>query len=756
MAARSVAAPAEEQSSDVKYWLAQIEAQQKARRNWYERAKKINDRYKKEKQLTPDDPHSMNMLWSNVETIKPALYAKSPNAKVSRRYRDKDRVGRWAAITLERCLGYGLDAYDFDYTMRSCVQDYVLPACGQVWVSYKPQIGVDGKLAWENVNNSHVHYKDFLHGPARTWDEVPWVSKCAYLTKKEVEADPRFKASASKLSFEEKRKPGSPKDEGGIKKAAIWEIWDKSSAKIYFVSESCPVLLCEPQDPFLKFETFFPCPRPLLGTTTTDDLIPTPDFILYQNQADEIDALTAQINELTKALRVVGVYDSASGAPLAELFGPLASTSNQMVPVANWAVFAQGGGFKGSVSMFPLTDVVAALKQAYESREAAKAVLYEVTGLGDILRGASDPNETATAQQIKSQWGGLRIRDRQKEVQRFARDILRLNAEILAEQFQPETLRTMSNVPLLMQADKQKLKMRQQAAQQLQQLAQQNPQQAQMMAQANPQMAQMAQPLSMDEMQSLQEPAWEEVVQLLRNQKLRGYLIDVETDSTINVDEQEEKAARTEFLTAVTTAVQAWGPIVMQVPAAAPLFGELLTFAVRAYRTADTLETSIEEMVETLSQRALMPPQQQQAPADPKVEVAREQIGLDRDRMQHESAQTDKEQTLRREEMVHEKDIGQQAIDGEVQKAQATQPKPQDVSAALAPLFELVQAQMQALAQINEQGRQQLAQQAADGQAAVLQALETLMQIASAPKQIKFQRGANNLIEGGTARPVLQ
>lgn len=693
MAEGSNAVKAEDQSPDVKYWLAQIEAAQKARKKWYDRAQKINDRYRKDKQTGTDDPHSMNVLWSNTETIKPALYAKTPNAKVSRRYRDKDKVGRWAATTLERCLGYELDAYDFDYAMRACVQDYLLPGQGQIWVSYEPKFGADGvTIDWECVKNKHLHYKDYLQGPARTWDEVPWVAQCVYLTKREVEADPRFKAAASKLTFEEKRKPNNAKDEGGARKAAIWEIWGKSREKIYFVSESCPVLLCEPQDPFLKFENFFPCPRPLLATCTTDDMIPTPDFILYQNQADEIDALTAQINELTKALRVVGVYDSTIGAALDNLFGPLASNANEMVACANWAVFAQGGGFKGAVSMFPLVDIVAALKQAYESREAAKATMYEVTGISDIVRGASDPGETATAQQIKSQWGGLRIRDRQSDVQRFARDILRLNSEILAENFQSQTLKTMSNVPLLDMASKQKLAQRQQMIQQAEAFAQQNPEQAQAIAQQNPQVMQMLQPLSLDELQSLQEPPWEEVFQLLRDQKLRAFCIDVETDSTINADEQEEKAARTEFVTAVTSMVQAWGPIVMAEPKAAPLFGSLLTFATRAFPTADSVETAIEEMVETLSQRTLLPPQQQpSAPPDPKIEA-------DKAKMQFESAQTDKEQSFRREEMQHEQVMGQQKAEGEAQKIAAS--KQSDVADALAALTELVQQLKQQVAQI--------------------------------------------------------
>jgi hypothetical protein len=152
--------------------------------------------------------------------------------------------------------------------------------------------------------------------------------------------------------------------------------------------------------------------------------------VQYQNQAIEIDRLSQKINLLTKALRVAGVYDASQ-----EALGQPAGRhrqQRQLIPCETYAVLAAQGGRRGLISFFPLKDIIAALKQCYESREQAKAAMYEITGISDIVRGATDPNETATAQQIKSQWGGLRIRDRQKEVQRFIRDVMRLKAEVHA------------------------------------------------------------------------------------------------------------------------------------------------------------------------------------------------------------------------------------------------------------------------------------------------------------------------------------
>lgn len=615
-----------EAEPDVKFWLGQIDAATKWHMDWHDQGKKVLERYMDTAMRgSVDSPQSfkMNVLWSNVETIKPALYAKSATPKVSRRFRDRDPVGRWASIVLERVEEYELDTYDDDYNYRSAIQDYLLPGRGEIWVYYDPTIA--GKkddlrdpqrVTWECCRVRHINWRDFLTNPARTWDEVWWVAKREYLTVEEAKAQ---RLDTEKMTFEVQKTQTQYRDDAdageNIKKAAVWEIWSKTHGKVYFVSKNSPQILRKPAPPGLKFEDFFPCPRPLTATTTPDSIIPVPDYVQYQDQAKEIDRLTQRINLLTKALRVAGVYDGSQDA-LGRLLED--TDNNILIPCETYAVLAAQGGVEGSVSFFPIKDIIAALQQCYMSRDQAVSVMYQITGISDIVRGASNPNETATAQQIKSQWGGLRIRDRQREVQRFIRDTFRLKAQVHAQQFQSQTLLAMSNVPLATQQQKQQLQQRQQMQQQAAQMAQQNPQAAQAIAQQNPQLAQqIMQPLTQKEQEQLKEPAWEQVFGLLRDSKMRGFAVDVETDSTIQADEMEEKQSRTEFVGAVTTFVTEWGPIIQEQPKMAPFAGELLLFACRAYKTADTLETEIEEMVDQLSQQPPRPPQgSQPSPKD--------------------------------------------------------------------------------------------------------------------------------------------
>jgi len=60
------------------------------------------------------------------------------------------------------------------------------------------------------------------------------------------------------------------------------------------------------------------------------------------------------------------------------------------------------------------------------------------------MRGATEASETLGAQQLKAQYGGLRISTRQERFQMFVRDILRIKAELIVEHFDADTLRLMT------------------------------------------------------------------------------------------------------------------------------------------------------------------------------------------------------------------------------------------------------------------------------------------------------------------------
>lgn len=561
--------------AECKRWSEEIRAAQKHFEKWTQKSRKILKRYRDEREDAAVGVTKFNILWSNIQTLQPALYAKTPKPQVDRRHLDQDPVGKAASLILERALSHAIEEYEFDELMRAVRDDYLLVGRGTAWIRYEPQYGEEQPdpaggepfqpVTYETAPCDYVGWEDFLHGVAPRWQHVPWVARKAHLTRDEL-----VKRFGDEIGNAVPMKPVNGMDEdtcnqyGDVfKRALVWEIWDKGTKTAYWVCSGYPRLLDKRKDP-LGLRDFFPTPRPLLATTTTDSLVPVPDYAEYQDQAIELDELSARISILTKALKVAGVYDgSATG--LERLLNE--SCENELIPVDGWASFAANGGMKGSIQFLPLQEIASTLTELYAARDKVKQDLYEITGLSDIIRGASMASETATAQRIKGQFASLRLTDRQNEVARFARDIIRLKAEIMSEHFAPETLATASGYEFMPGADPQ---------------------------------------------------VFSQAVELLKNDALRGFRIDIETDSTVAVDQQAEQDSRVAFLTAMGGFLAQALPMAQQAPQSAPLMAEMLTFAVRGFKAGRQLEQAFDQfgqMVQEASKAAQGP--QEPPPPDP-------------------------------------------------------------------------------------------------------------------------------------------
>jgi hypothetical protein len=606
-------------------WVKEIELYESKADAWETKSKKILRRYKDERNARETKESRYNILWSNIQTLLPALYSKNPKPDFQRRFLDADPVGRVTCQVLERATSFTLDKEDFFLTARQCVTDRLLPGRGTVWIRYVPhfaeggegmlgnegpeidddananeapdvpQTASDGEpvedVEYEEIDIDYVHWSDFGHTIARTWQEVRAVWRICYLTR--VELIKRFgKEKGSRVPLDYK-----PEDLKGQEvteyqqKARIYEIWDKTTKKAMWLSRGLLTELLDERDDMLGLEDFFPCPRPMLPNHANDTVIPVPDYAMYQDQANELDDLTSRCALLSDAIRVVGVYDSSVPGLQQILAG---GYDNRLVPVDAWAAFAEKGGLKGAIELIPMDMIASTLMTLYETRDKVKQDLYEITGMADIIRGSTDPNETATAQQIKSNFASVRLADMQAEVQRFARDVVVLCAEVLANQFDIKTLAEISGYPLMTAQEKQ-------IAQMIQQMGGTLP----------------------DDMEKpFTEPSWEEVDKLLRDSNMRHFRLDIETDSTLMMDQTQEKADRTEFLGAIGNFLKSAenaDPVLM------PLLGQMLMFAVRAFPVGKQMESCLQETVDALEKKAK---QAQNSPPPPNPEQIKAQTQL--------------------------------------------------------------------------------------------------------------------------------
>ena len=607
-------------------WKSEIELSGKREKQWRDEAEKIVKKYRG---IEPKR-NSFNILWSNTEILRPAIYNSLPKPDVRRRFRDSDPVGKAIAEILERSLYVITDHYDTDCAFKNDALDACLVGRAVSRVRYEPKISsipiesdkddkdeddepeVDERLDYEECCIDHVDWKDFRHGFGRIWVEVQWVSFRHQMTEDEAEKkfgeDAVSKVKFAALEVEEEK---NREQESEIEKVAeFWEVWDKMGKQVFFTQKECEQLLfplANPQgQPPLNLHGFFPCPEPMRIVENTGSLLPIPIYRLYEQQANELDKISVRINKIVDALKLRGAYDSS----LSEIGDIMAAGDNDMVAVSRAAAWRDNGGLDKALTWMPIGPAATVLESLNKARDVAKQVIYEITGISDIVRGASVASETATAQQIKAQYASVRLKKMQGEMQRYTRDILRLCAEVVAEKFGQDTMSKMTGLQFPTKAQQQQV---QQHLQMQQQQAQQMAMQAQQAGQQPP-----PPPPPPDEgtQTMLAMPNWESLIQVLRNDALRDFKIDVETDSTVAASLEGDMQSLSQIVTSIGQTMNVFMPLVQEGALPIDSAKQIILAVCRRAKLGLAVEDSIEKMQQPA------PKQPEPPPPDHSAEVA--------------------------------------------------------------------------------------------------------------------------------------
>lgn len=651
---------------DANRWKRELSLASKREKDWRDYADKIVRRYRGEEKKK----NRWNVLWSNTATLRPFIYNSRANPDVRRRFRDADPLGKAVSVVLERGLTYVVDDYSTDCSIKNDILDALLPGRGVSRVRYIPSIrevdapekseagdappngpaasatgqsaanagpspstqdaatsndGVaEEELEYERVTVDHVSWKDFRHGYGRVWEEVPWVAYRHKLT--EDEATEKFgKDAIANIKFavpttDDPKKPGDETSETQ-KVAEFWEFWDKGDSRVFFTNDVCHALLFpidNPKgEPPLDLPGFFPNPQPLYMVEDTDSLLPIPLFQLYEQQADELDKLSRRIDRVVDSMKLRGIYD----AKLTEMNDVMSLDDNELTPVQNAQAWRDGGLDK-AISWLPIDQCAAVLQGLYLARSQTKTIIDELMGIADIMRGATDPQETATAQGLKQTNGNTRLQWMRGEVQRYIRDLLRLCAAVIATKFSQQTLASMTELQFPTKEQKAALMQQAQAAQAA---AMQPPMPGQPPAAPPP------------PPELLQVPSWDEILEVLHNNALRYFKVDVETDSTVAGTLQDDMVQLTGVIDTVVKTLTELGPLVSLKALPYEAAKELVLAIVRRAK----LGMAVEDAFEKLQPPPPPPPNAQGKPdpthaaqikADADVQVA--QVKADADNKQ--------------------------------------------------------------------------------------------------------------------------
>lgn len=573
----------------VRRWLSEIKLYDDEFKDWGSTCDTIKRRFRDDKR--DKRKGRFNIFWSNIENQKPSIFFRAPKVEVGRRNKDKDPVARVAAETLERAGQYSIDSYNFKKRVSKARDEFLLYGRGQARVRYIPvfreieqpildELGlpimdekgefilekVEIKVS-ERVECDFVHRNDFRHtAGARTWEEVTWVSFDSYLTRDQlIERFGEEKGGKVSLSYN----PIGDRDDidkSLFKKAIVHEIWDKESKKVYWISDGYKEGILDEQEDPLALKNFFPCPEPVYGSMDTDCLVPIPDFSQYEAISDELDQIGYRKSALVRALKVAGVYNKVN-TEIAKLAQSGAELT--LIPAENWSQLNQSGGLDKMIQWMPIEQIANVLRSLIDVEAQLKQALYEISGQSDLIRGATDPRETATAQGLKSQYANLRNSEKQDRFSQFVRDIIEIKAEIIAEQFDPETIFEIANIK---------------------------------------------------GQGGISEQAFPQAIELLRSESIRCYRIDIETDSTLAGNDQKDQEQAIQFINILTQGLNDTLPVIQAVPQSALLLTEAISMVARKFKAGRGLEDALDQFAQAINDTAakqLQPPMPEGQPEQP-------------------------------------------------------------------------------------------------------------------------------------------
>lgn len=614
--------PSEVDDEDAKFWLAEIEAAKLRHKGWYKAAEQAEKRYKARCDGEEGGTFGrLNILWANVETQKAAIDDDFGNPQVSRvNASGQDHLARHISTVLEQTIDAAVKEDGDNHEIACAVHDIFLPGRGQVWLELE-EVSSDeqGAVAWASAPLKRLKYIDYLEGPGNSFKDLPWVARGHLfslddlvrqfgLDKEKAKAIPRNWSLPLPKEMENK----SEADKEPFKRARVWEIWARLPEKRrVYVAEGHDAALAVTPDPF-RLKRFFPCPRPILANGDESWQTPITDYSRYEDQALELDRICNRIYVLTETLRRRGVADKQ----FPELKELETCGDNVLIMVDKLKLDAKGG-LRNAVEWEDLTANIAVLQQLHEQRASLITTIYELSGISDLARGQTDPNETLGAQKLKKTFGSSRFSMREEAARRFAAEAYALKGEVIAEHFPRDQIQEMSGVPLPTEQERKEAR---QALQALQQAAQQGGQSPEI------------DPYDLAELQGKAQAqcTWEKTERILRSDRRRCYMVDIETDQTAYMDEEADKKSRVDFMNITNQLMQTFGPMIQANPANGEVFKQIMLFVISSFKAGRSMEDKLERAIDNaIAMAAQSQGQQQQDPkaaADAQVAQSRVQV----------------------------------------------------------------------------------------------------------------------------------
>ncbi len=288
--------------------IARIEAAGKLEERWFKDAESatliyvggLNSDPSDNTVTTPNSSYDFTILFSNVETIVPAVINSPPLPDIRRRFGDSDPVAKDVAQIIERAIRVQVDDSRLQIELEAVAQDAFLAGRGIPRIKFNAEFGYDNdqleelaerasdsepedqeepeeKARPESYKNERVcfeavSWRDYRHGPAKRWEDRPWEAFRHAMPMEDRDVF-RDQALFDAQSVPEDKIVAGDSDNDVI----IWEVWDKRKREVRFVENDTGKILKIIPDP-LKLTKFFPIANPVQPIEINGRLTPVNPF----------------------------------------------------------------------------------------------------------------------------------------------------------------------------------------------------------------------------------------------------------------------------------------------------------------------------------------------------------------------------------------------------------------------------------------------------------------------------------------------
>lgn len=324
---------------------------------------------------------------------------------------------------------------------------------------------------------------------------------------------------------------------------------------------------------------FFPTPPPLMMNSPTDEFWPIPEYHQLVDVLDEIHTLFGRMVSTTKAIRARLLFDNNVDGLQAALHEATDGDAFG-VPNLGQALAGAGGSLDAVTQYINVAPLIESLGSMYQALDQRLNMLYRLTGTSDLLQGLQQDqsrDRTLGESQLLEKYALNQFAEPQRKMAEFVRDCYELMTEIALKNFKDSSL-DIYLIPATLTEDH---KSRYRAA-----------------------------------------------IGLLRDNS-KHFRIELETDSTIAINENYDKAMRAELVQIMTDSIERVAGIAQGNPALTAITLHALKYLVQGHRQGKMFQAEITAAIDNVIKQTEEAAQN----AEPQFDAEKAKIELEQSKM---------------------------------------------------------------------------------------------------------------------------